>query len=78
MQACDEAGAQAGTHRGVRGCAEGGVYQVENQSQEGEEACCEKVVLRALRGVWPGINITFQHQEKFTQNRPIQIATQEV
>ena len=65
MQACDEASAQAGAHGGVRGRAKGGLHEVKNQSQEGEEARCEEVVLRAIWGVWPGMNITFQHQEKF-------------
>ena len=60
VQACDEAGAQAGAHWWVRGSAQGGVHQVKDQSQEGEEARGEKVVLRALWGVWPRMIVTFQ------------------
>merc|ERR1712080_652757 len=30
-----------------------GVHQVQDQPQEGEEACGEEVVLRSFRGIWP-------------------------
>merc|ERR1712179_617462 len=55
LQARHQAGAQAGAHRGVRGCAQGGVHQVQDQPQEGEEARGEEVVLRSFRGVRPRI-----------------------
>jgi len=45
LQARDEAGAQAGAHRGVCGCSQGGLHQVQDQPKEGQEACCQEVVL---------------------------------
>ena len=48
LQACDQAGSQAGAHRGVCGCAQGGVHQVQDQPQEGPEARRQEVVLHPL------------------------------
>ena len=53
LQARDQAGAKADTNRGVCGCAQGGVHQVQDQPQEGEEASGEEVVLYTIWGVWP-------------------------
>ena len=53
VQACHQAGAQAGRRRGVRRCAQGGVLQVQEQPQEDQKAGDQEVVLRALQGVWP-------------------------
>merc|ERR1712110_1084249 len=56
LAACDQAGSQAGAHRGMRGRAQGGLHQVEDQPQEGQEARRQEVVLRPLRGVRPGLD----------------------
>ena len=32
---------------------QGGLHQVKDQPQEGQEACCQEVVLHSLQGVWP-------------------------
>ena len=45
VQARDQAGAQAGAAGGVRRCAQGGLHQVEDQPEEGEEARGQEVVL---------------------------------
>merc|ERR1739842_26195 len=66
-QACDQACSQAGAHRGVRGCPQGGLHQVKDQPQEGQEACCQEVVLYSFRGVWPCLNNhlnTPQHRQE--------------
>ena len=55
LQARDQAGAQARAHRGVCGRAQGGVHQVQDQPQEGEEARGQEVVLCTLRRIWPGL-----------------------
>ena len=55
LQARDQAGAQALPHRGVCRCAQGGLHQVQNQSQEGQKACGEEMVLHSLRGIRPGV-----------------------
>ena len=43
---CDQAGPQADPCRGVCGCTQGGVHQVQDQPQEGEEARGQEMVLR--------------------------------
>ena len=55
VQARHEAGAQAGRRRGVRGRAQGGLLQVEEQPQEDQEASDQEVVLCAFQGVWPWV-----------------------
>merc|ERR1712032_968598 len=48
LQARDQAGAQAFPCRGVCGCPQGGLHQVQNQPQTCQEARRQEVVLRAL------------------------------
>merc|ERR1712133_272352 len=52
LQARHQAGAQVGAHRGVCGCTQGGVHQVQDQPQEGQETCGQEVVLRSYSGIW--------------------------
>ena len=56
LQTRDQAGAQARAQGGVRGRPQGGLHQVKNQPEEGQEAGCQEVVLRALRRIWTCIN----------------------
>merc|ERR1712212_478931 len=35
---------------------QGGLHQVKDQPQEGQEACCQEVVLHSFRGVRPCLN----------------------
>jgi len=64
LQARDEAGAQAGAHRGVCGCSQGGLHQVQDQPKEGQEACCQEVVLHPHRGVRPCLSPFIKYQPK--------------
>merc|ERR1739840_25458 len=48
LQARDQAGAQALSHRGVCRCPQGGLHKVQNQPQARQETCCQEVVLRAF------------------------------
>merc|ERR1711874_322798 len=50
-QARDKAGAQAHTHGGMCGCAQGGLYALKNKPKEGQEASCQEMVLRSIRRV---------------------------
>ena len=52
MQARDKTGACPQTSRELHGRAQGGVHQVEDQPQEGEEAGGEEVVLRGDPRIW--------------------------
>jgi len=52
VQARDQAGARPQASRELHGRAQGGVHQVQDQSQEGEEAGGEEMVLRGDPRVW--------------------------
>ena len=39
LQARDQAGTQAVPYRGMCGCTQGGVHQVQDKPKEGEETC---------------------------------------
>jgi len=52
VQARHQAGARPQASRELHGRAQGGVHQVEDQSQEGEEAGGEEMVLRGHPRVW--------------------------
>ena len=46
-----QAGAQTLSHGGVCGCTEGGLHEVQDQPQEGQEARRQEVVLHSVAGV---------------------------
>ena len=55
LQACYQTGSQAVPHRGMCWCTQGGVHQVQDQPQEGQEACDQEVVLHSIRRVGIGL-----------------------